>query len=56
MAVGSVRRISITPQNGWEKNTKQCDGGLGGSGAGMRTQNGLRGGAHRNNGGTGGMF
>lgn len=34
MAVGSVRRISVTPQNGWEKNTKQCDGGPGGSGAG----------------------
>ena len=34
MAVGSVRRISVKPQNGWEKNTKQCDGGPGGSGAG----------------------
>mmetsp|Transcript_18761 Transcript_18761/g.40635 ORF Transcript_18761/g.40635 Transcript_18761/m.40635 type:complete len:153 (+) Transcript_18761:1439-1897(+) len=34
MAVGGTRRISITPQNGWEKNTKLCDGGPGGSGAG----------------------
>jgi hypothetical protein len=30
----SVRRISITPQNGWEKNTNECDGGPGGRGAG----------------------
>lgn len=29
-----VRRISITPQNGWEKNTRECDGGPGGRGAG----------------------
>ena len=34
MAVGGLRRISVTPQNGWEKNTKSCDGGPGGSGAG----------------------
>mmetsp|Transcript_25873 Transcript_25873/g.54689 ORF Transcript_25873/g.54689 Transcript_25873/m.54689 type:complete len:319 (+) Transcript_25873:221-1177(+) len=34
MAVGSTRRISVTPQNGWEKNTRTCDGGPGGSGAG----------------------
>ncbi|EED86976.1 predicted protein [Thalassiosira pseudonana CCMP1335] len=34
MAVGALRRISVTPQNGWEKNTKQCDGGPGGSGSG----------------------
>mmetsp|Transcript_4314 Transcript_4314/g.9598 ORF Transcript_4314/g.9598 Transcript_4314/m.9598 type:complete len:394 (-) Transcript_4314:268-1449(-) len=30
----SKRRISITPQKGWEKSTPQCDGGPGGSGAG----------------------
>jgi len=29
MAVGGTRRISITPQNGWEKNTRACDGGPG---------------------------
>lgn len=34
MAVGGLRRISVTPRNGWEKNTKLCDGGPGGSGAG----------------------
>jgi len=34
MAVGGLRRISVTPQNGWEKDTKACDGGPGGSGAG----------------------
>ncbi|KAL9185805.1 hypothetical protein ACHAXT_003582 [Thalassiosira profunda] len=34
MAVGGTRRISVTPQNGWEKNTKACDGGPGGSGTG----------------------
>ena len=34
MAVGGTRRISVTPQNGWEKNTRSCDGGPGGSGAG----------------------
>ena len=33
-SVGALRRISVTPQNGWEKNTKQCDGGPGGSGSG----------------------
>ncbi|KAL7530178.1 hypothetical protein ACHAWF_003278 [Thalassiosira exigua] len=34
MAVGSVRRIGVTPRNGWEKNTPSCDGGPGGSGTG----------------------
>eukprot|EP00804_Cyclotella_cryptica_P027212 CCRYP_017181-RC/>CCRYP_017181-RC protein AED:0.31 eAED:0.31 QI:893/1/1/1/0/0/4/1108/101 len=34
MQVGALRRISILPQKGWNKNTKQCDGGPGGSGAG----------------------
>ena len=34
MAVGGTRRISITPQNGWETNTRACDGGPGGSGTG----------------------
>ena len=34
MSVGGTRRISVTPQNGWEKNSKACDGGPGGSGAG----------------------
>lgn len=34
MAVGKLRRINVTPQNGWEKNTRACDGGPGGSGAG----------------------
>ena len=34
MAVGGTRRISVTPQSGWEKNTRLCDGGPGGSGAG----------------------
>ena len=34
MAVGGTRRISVTPRNGWEKNTRECDGGPGGSGAG----------------------
>ncbi|KAL7508831.1 hypothetical protein ACHAXN_005892 [Cyclotella atomus] len=34
MQAGSLRRISILPQKGWNKNTKQCDGGPGGSGAG----------------------
>lgn len=33
-AVGSVRRIAIMPQMGWEKATRECDGGPGGSGAG----------------------
>mmetsp|Transcript_1737 Transcript_1737/g.3805 ORF Transcript_1737/g.3805 Transcript_1737/m.3805 type:complete len:334 (+) Transcript_1737:123-1124(+) len=34
MAVGGTRRISVTPQNGWEKDTRACDGGPGGSGTG----------------------
>jgi hypothetical protein len=34
MAVGTTRRISVTPRNGWEKNTRSCDGGPGGLGAG----------------------
>ncbi len=34
MAVGSVRRISVTPQIGWENNTSSCDGGPGGKGVG----------------------
>ena len=34
MSVGGTRRISITPQNGWEKNTRACDGGPGGQGTG----------------------
>ena len=34
MAVGATRRISVTPRNGWEKNTRLCDGGPGGRGAG----------------------
>lgn len=34
MAVGGVRRISVTPRNGWEKDTPACDGGPGGRGAG----------------------
>ena len=34
MAVGGLRRVSVLPQNGWEKNTKACDGGPGGSGTG----------------------
>ena len=34
MTVGGLRRISVTPQNGWEKDTNACDGGPGGSGAG----------------------
>ena len=33
-SVGSLRRISVLPQKGWNKNTKQCDGGPGGSGTG----------------------
>uniref|UniRef100_A0A7S3QIQ5 peptidylprolyl isomerase n=1 Tax=Chaetoceros debilis TaxID=122233 RepID=A0A7S3QIQ5_9STRA len=32
--IGSTRRISITPQMGWEKASKECDGGPGGSGSG----------------------
>ncbi|KAL3760680.1 hypothetical protein ACHAWU_007362 [Discostella pseudostelligera] len=34
MTVGSTRRISVTPQSGWEKNTPSCDGGPGGKGTG----------------------
>ena len=34
MAVGGLRRVSVLPINGWEKNTKACDGGPGGSGTG----------------------
>lgn len=34
MGVGAKRRFAIMPQSGWEKATKQCDGGPGGSGAG----------------------
>ncbi|KAL3826911.1 hypothetical protein ACHAXA_005991 [Cyclostephanos tholiformis] len=34
MTVGSTRRISVMPRNGWEKNTRSCDGGPGGLGAG----------------------
>lgn len=34
MAMGGTRRISVTPQNGWEKDTAACDGGPGGKGAG----------------------
>ena len=34
MTLNSTRRISVTPRNGWEKNTPSCDGGPGGSGAG----------------------
>jgi len=33
-AIGSVRRVAVTPQTGWEKATKECDGGPGGSGSG----------------------
>jgi len=33
-AVGSIRRIAVTPQMGWEKATRECDGGPGGSGSG----------------------
>jgi hypothetical protein len=34
MAVDGIRRFSILPQKGWERPTKQCDGGPGGQGAG----------------------
>ena len=34
MGVGSTRRISVTPQSGWEKNIPSCDGGPGGKGVG----------------------
>jgi len=33
-AVGSVRRFAATPQMGWEKATRECDGGPGGRGKG----------------------
>jgi len=33
-AVGSVRRFAVTPQMGWEKATRECDGGPGGRGSG----------------------
>lgn len=33
-AVGSTRRIAVTPQMGWERATRECDGGPGGNGAG----------------------
>lgn len=34
MAVGGIRRFSITPQMGWEKAIAACDGGPGGRGTG----------------------
>lgn len=34
MNVGGLRRFAILPQKGWERPTKLCDGGPGGSGAG----------------------
>eukprot|EP00815_Leptocylindrus_aporus_P003092 CAMPEP_0116063156 /NCGR_PEP_ID=MMETSP0322-20121206/8241_1 /TAXON_ID=163516 /ORGANISM="Leptocylindrus danicus var. apora, Strain B651" /LENGTH=269 /DNA_ID=CAMNT_0003548709 /DNA_START=243 /DNA_END=1052 /DNA_ORIENTATION=+ len=34
MKVGGTRRLSILPQMGWEKPSKSCDGGPGGSGNG----------------------
>jgi hypothetical protein len=34
MALGGTHRISVTPQNGWEKNTHLCNNGLGGSSTG----------------------
>jgi FKBP-type peptidyl-prolyl cis-trans isomerase len=34
MNKGGIRRFSVQPQSGWERATKQCDGGPGGSGAG----------------------
>lgn len=34
MHVGTIRRISVTPQMGWEVPSKECDGGPGGKGAG----------------------
>lgn len=33
-AVGSVRRISVLPQSGWQFPGRECDGGPGGSGSG----------------------
>lgn len=32
--VGSIRRISVSPQMGWERATRECDGGPGGQGSG----------------------
>jgi len=34
MKVGGTRRLGILPQMGWEKPSKSCDGGPGGSGNG----------------------
>ena len=34
MQVNGVRRFAILPQKGWERQTKACDGGPGGGGAG----------------------
>jgi len=34
MHIGTIRRISVSPQMGWEVPTKDCDGGPGGSGTG----------------------
>lgn len=34
MAVGGIRRFAVTPDAGWRKPGKSCDGGPGGSGAG----------------------
>lgn len=34
MNIGGIRRFSILPQQGWEKPTRQCDGGPGGRGSG----------------------
>jgi FKBP-type peptidyl-prolyl cis-trans isomerase len=34
MAVGDVRRFAVTPEAGWRKPGRACDGGPGGSGAG----------------------
>jgi hypothetical protein len=32
--IGSTRRIAVLPQMGWEKATRECDGGPGGGGNG----------------------
>jgi FKBP-type peptidyl-prolyl cis-trans isomerase len=34
MSVGSIRRFAVTPETGWRKPGKACDGGPGGAGAG----------------------
>ena len=34
MSVGEVRRLSVTPQRGWELPGRACDGGPGGQGNG----------------------